>query len=509
MKHKSIVTIRKYTIVMLILCALFLTLFKHNLETFYGYTSIEAFRAGDEVVYLVGQRDGFFFKSEDSQSKWNAREGEHFSGRFSAAFEREGVIYVVFPDGNYGLYEDGKCTGLRRVDIAGTAEAAATYKNLACLLYEKKDEAASDTSKATEKTSRTMCLAAFDGSEWKDIDACLSLPAEAFDIKAAGSPDRICLFWKEPGEKKESPSLSFATFNGTWELHDRWQFAGTLRYAPIYDGRNFIVIAKNAVPEGARLLKLTAGEGGFTSEKITHERSLKPKNILSLSLFSDGKQMRCLFQELAKIESFVLSGSALADEVAVIERSSAEKISDYGVLAVLFILSIALVIVGSSLLARQAAPLAERQKTGAGAVMEFAGLFERGAAIMIDSLLVAFLSFVVLLPFGVTPDISSLLHLVLIQVVFTSYMFISEAVRGQSVGKWLVGIKVVDKDGENPTARQAFLRNIMRIIDAFPFFYIVGISFFLASKNSQRLGDILSNTFVIRLRKEATDDSTA
>jgi len=513
MKRKSIAAVRKYTILILVLCVLFLTLFKHNLERFYGYTSIEAFRAGGEVVYLVGQGNQFFFKGKDSKSKWNSREGEYFSGRFSAAFERQGVIYIIFPDGNYGLYRDGRCTELRRLDIAGTAEAAASYKDLTCLLYEKKPRTYSESGEAAEETPKTICLATFDGSGWQDLDACLDLPPGAFDIKAAGSRDRVCLFWKEPGEKsdekKEGQTLSFATFDGTWKIQGSRDFAGTLRYAPIYDGRDFIVLAKSAGPEGARLLKLTAGQDGFTGEEITHDRSIKPKKILSISLFGDGPQLRCLFLGLAKIESFALTGRALTDKVPVIERSAAEKISDYGILAVLFILSFMLVIIGSSLLARQAAPLAEKQVTAAGAVMEFAGLFERAAALMIDSLLIAFISFAVLMPFGVTPDISSLLDLVLIQVVFMSYMFICEAARGQSVGKWLVRIKVVGRGGENPTAWQAFLRNIMRIIDAFPVLYIVGISFFLASKNSQRLGDILSDTFVIRLRKEATNDSTA
>lgn len=48
------------------------------------------------------------------------------------------------------------------------------------------------------------------------------------------------------------------------------------------------------------------------------------------------------------------------------------------------------------------------------------------------------------------------------------------------------------------------LRNVLRIVDSLPGFYLVGILFVLFTKNNQRLGDLAAGTIVVRERRQKT-----
>lgn len=70
--------------------------------------------------------------------------------------------------------------------------------------------------------------------------------------------------------------------------------------------------------------------------------------------------------------------------------------------------------------------------------------------------------------------------------------------RGQTIGKRLMRLRVVDVQGLRLRFDQVVLRNLLRIADMLPGFYMVGglVSWF--NRRGQRLGDIASNTMVIR-----------
>lgn len=70
--------------------------------------------------------------------------------------------------------------------------------------------------------------------------------------------------------------------------------------------------------------------------------------------------------------------------------------------------------------------------------------------------------------------------------------------RGQTIGKMLLRLRVMDAQGVRLRPRQIIIRNIFRMIDAFPLIYLAGgITAFLNSK-CQRLGDLAANTIVVR-----------
>lgn len=77
------------------------------------------------------------------------------------------------------------------------------------------------------------------------------------------------------------------------------------------------------------------------------------------------------------------------------------------------------------------------------------------------------------------------------------YFFLLEGFwDGYTVGKKVVGIKVVKEDGGPCTIGASLIRNVLRIIDGFAY-YVVGFVFMAMSDNRQRLGDRLASTVVV------------
>jgi len=69
---------------------------------------------------------------------------------------------------------------------------------------------------------------------------------------------------------------------------------------------------------------------------------------------------------------------------------------------------------------------------------------------------------------------------------------------GRTVGKRVLGLRVVDEHGLRLTFSQVVLRNLLRLVDMLPMLYLVaGVSCML-SRRCQRLGDIAAGTVVIR-----------
>src|SRR3712207_4974538 len=77
------------------------------------------------------------------------------------------------------------------------------------------------------------------------------------------------------------------------------------------------------------------------------------------------------------------------------------------------------------------------------------------------------------------------------------YFFICEAIWGQTLGKRVLGIVVVGRDGARAGVGPVAVRNLLRPIDSFPF-YLIGLLTMLLTPHKQRLGDLAGGTFVTR-----------
>jgi hypothetical protein len=75
--------------------------------------------------------------------------------------------------------------------------------------------------------------------------------------------------------------------------------------------------------------------------------------------------------------------------------------------------------------------------------------------------------------------------------------------RGQTPGKRLLGIAVVNDDLSPVTLGTSLIRNLLRTIDFLPMFYLAGIVTMLSNRRFQRLGDLAAGTQVISISKSA------
>lgn len=89
------------------------------------------------------------------------------------------------------------------------------------------------------------------------------------------------------------------------------------------------------------------------------------------------------------------------------------------------------------------------------------------------------------------------IHPVWLYVIVLLYFFIQEFLFSTTIGKFFFGLYVVDMRGRRLTLLAAFIRDILRFVDAFPIFYIIGIISSVLSPTFQRLGDRTAHTTVV------------
>lgn len=77
------------------------------------------------------------------------------------------------------------------------------------------------------------------------------------------------------------------------------------------------------------------------------------------------------------------------------------------------------------------------------------------------------------------------------------YYIAAEATLGATVGKLVVGLRVVKTDGSPIGWQPALVRNVLRIVDGL-FAYLVGAILVMTSPTKQRLGDRVAGTVVVR-----------
>ncbi|MHC0037596.1 RDD family protein [Pseudoneobacillus sp. C159] len=72
---------------------------------------------------------------------------------------------------------------------------------------------------------------------------------------------------------------------------------------------------------------------------------------------------------------------------------------------------------------------------------------------------------------------------------------------GRTIGKWLMGIRVIQDNGQSITFLSAFLRNVLRIVDFLPGMYLLGMIMIFVHPKHKRIGDLVGGTIVIYERK--------
>ena len=89
-------------------------------------------------------------------------------------------------------------------------------------------------------------------------------------------------------------------------------------------------------------------------------------------------------------------------------------------------------------------------------------------------------------------------------IIIAIYFVILEGMFGATLGKWLMGLHVVQMDGTRPGLIKSTLRNLLRLVDGLPFLNILGVVLILTSSERTRVGDRVAGTRVIRSRTSHT-----
>lgn len=156
-----------------------------------------------------------------------------------------------------------------------------------------------------------------------------------------------------------------------------------------------------------------------------------------------------------------------------------------------------------------AAPmLSVASATGVDAHLVLAGPGARSLAFVLDWMIRSALAAIYLLlaskillgnfRFDIGPDEESVWFLAgampATAIYFLYHLILEPLMAGRTPGKRLAGLRILTPEGQVPTVGSLIIRNIFRIIDSMPLFYVVGLLFVFFGRRHLRLGDLAAGT---------------
>jgi len=117
--------------------------------------------------------------------------------------------------------------------------------------------------------------------------------------------------------------------------------------------------------------------------------------------------------------------------------------------------------------------------------------------------LLMFLLWLAALPFGIFGVGGGFLMILLFALEWLYPVLFEVFWRGQTPGKRILGIAVINDDLTPVTLGTSMVRNLLRTVDFLPMFYLAGLITMLSNRRFQRLGDLAAGTLVISLRESA------
>jgi uncharacterized RDD family membrane protein YckC len=137
--------------------------------------------------------------------------------------------------------------------------------------------------------------------------------------------------------------------------------------------------------------------------------------------------------------------------------------------------------------------------------LNYATIVDRFLAVLIDTIITLIIVFILSIPSGIISIVPGMRFLFIPTtwigfLIWIFYFGYFESTSGQTIGKQILRIKVVDEQALTVVDMgRALIRNIIRIIDFLPFFYIIGIILISTNPKRQRLGDMIAKTIVLKI----------
>ncbi|MGB1103528.1 MAG: RDD family protein [Crocinitomicaceae bacterium] len=138
---------------------------------------------------------------------------------------------------------------------------------------------------------------------------------------------------------------------------------------------------------------------------------------------------------------------------------------------------------------------------------EAASLASRGIALFLDLLIItvymAIMSQIIAVTaFGASEGVIILMYILIILPITFYSLMMEYLLKGQTIGKMAMGIRVVNLNGENAKMNDYTLRWTFKIIDFWFSAGAIGSLFISTTEKGQRLGDVMAQTAVVRNKPE-------
>lgn len=130
-------------------------------------------------------------------------------------------------------------------------------------------------------------------------------------------------------------------------------------------------------------------------------------------------------------------------------------------------------------------------------------LVARILAWIVDALIVGIITGTIAGPLTAAGDVGATIGGFIGLALTLAYFIYMEGTYGQTLGKKFLSIVVVKTDGDPCDMEASAIRNLLRLVDNIPVFYLVGLLVILVTDRDQRLGDLAADTIVTRVDKTA------
>jgi uncharacterized RDD family membrane protein YckC len=142
--------------------------------------------------------------------------------------------------------------------------------------------------------------------------------------------------------------------------------------------------------------------------------------------------------------------------------------------------------------------------------LELAGVGSRFLADLLDGLIRLVPIIIIAIVGATNGGLGLAVGLVVIFLLIFAYDVLFETrAAGRTPGKKAVGLRVVTETGGPVDLRGSAIRNLLRLVDFLPSYYLVGVLTIIATKRNQRLGDLAARTLVIREPVPRPSDAVA
>lgn len=308
------------------------------------------------------------------------------------------------------------------------------------------------------------------------------------------SREGLALFWSN------DDTINWTVWNGSaWTPLSTSPFEGGFQVVASDEAVYFFHRAGDG-PDRSLSLSILANDAWTGPARLE-----LPRGFMDWDVFVQQGKPMLLVRQFTNQTLYTIENSTLSEPIRLSGPFHPSKIlSRMALMAIVPNLAVVLVILAFSTMINR---YKNRFWAGDGVRHEFASLFRRFAAHLLDTLITVLpfvLAVVLFFRYYAAPSDNPFLAMlvIFIAVVFfflTGYLYHSlfEGLYGATPGKRICGIMVLKADFTPCGLGAAFLRNIMRIVDSF-FYYLVAAIALAGTMKWQRLGDLVADTVVVR-----------